>query len=302
MEHIKQNFSIKDLEHLSGIKAHTIRIWEKRYNILQPERTDTNIRTYDGENLQKLLNIAFLNSHGYKISRISRMKEDEINSLVQRISASASEESRSRNAFKLAMMNFNERLFQETYNKLREKKTFRDVFHDVFLPLLNDIGMLWQTDTIKPIHEHYITELIKQKIYLNIAELKFTSPLNGEGDQKIYVLFLPDNEIHDIGILYLNYELLAAGRNAIYLGPSLPLENIDYLMDKHDNLAFISYLTVSPTKTNIHEFIEKFQNQVCKKKVMDLLLFGQRTKEIESEDLSENIRVFSSIPDFTNTL
>lgn len=301
MEHIKQTFSIKDLEHLSGIKAHTIRIWEKRYNILNPERTDTNIRTYNGDNLQKLLNISFLNSHGYKISRISKMEEDEIHNLVQRISASASEENRSKNAFKLAMMNFDERLFQNTYDKLREKKTFREVFHDVFLPLLEDIGMLWQTDTIKPIHEHYITELIKQKIYLNISELKFSNPI-GDAGEKMYVLFLPDNEIHDLGILYLNYELLAAGRNAIYLGPSLPLENIDYLLDKHDNLIFISYLTVSPTNTNIQEFIDKFQELVCKKKQRELLLFGPRIREIESEEFSENIKIYHSIPDFSNTL
>ena len=301
MEHIKQNFSIKDLEHLSGIKAHTIRIWEKRYDILNPERTDTNIRTYNGENLQKLLNISFLNSHGYKISRISKMKEEEINSLVRRISASSSEENRSRNAFKLAMMNFNDQLFQDTYNKLREKRGFREVFHDVFLPLLNEIGMLWQTDTIKPIHEHYITELIKQKIYLNIAELKFTR-LNEGNDDKMYVLFLPDNEIHDIGILYLNYELLAAGRNAIYLGPSLPLENIDYLLDIHDNLVFVSYLTISPTNTNIQEFIDKFQEQVCKDKLRELFLFGKRTEEIETDKLSENIKAYSSIADFINTL
>lgn len=301
MERIKQNFSIKDLEHLSGIKAHTIRIWEKRYDILNPERTDTNIRTYNGENLQKLLNISFLNSHGYKISRISKMKEEEVNSLVKRISASSSEENRSRNAFKLAMMNFNDQLFQDTYNKLRETRDFREVFHDVFLPLLNEIGMLWQTDTIKPIHEHYITELIKQKIYLNIAELKFTR-LNEGNDDKMYVLFLPDNEIHDIGILYLNYELLAAGRNAIYLGPSLPLENIDYLLDIHDNLVFISYLTISPTNTNIQEFINKFQEQVCKEKLRDLILFGKRTQEIDTENLSENISVYYSIADFINTL
>ena len=133
MEHIKQNFSIKDLEHLSGIKAHTIRIWEKRYDILNPERTDTNIRTYNGNNLQKLLNIAFLNGHGYKISRISRMKEEEIKDLVKRISASSSEENRAKNSFKLAMMNFDDRLFQRTYNKLKEKRNFREIFHDVFL-------------------------------------------------------------------------------------------------------------------------------------------------------------------------
>lgn len=300
MEHIKQNFSIKDLEHLSGIKAHTIRIWEKRYDILNPERTDTNIRTYNGDNLQKLLNIAFLNSHGYKISRISKMQENEINDLVKRISASASEENRARNSFKLAMMNFDDRLFQRTYNKLREKRNFREVFHDVFLPLLEEIGLLWQTDTIKPIHEHYIVELIKQKIYLNIADLKAEIP--AENDEKLYVLFLPDNEIHDVGILYLNYELLNAGKNAIYLGPSLPLSNMDYLMEIHENIIFVSYLTVSPLNTNIHEFIQDFQKKICQEKYYDFYLFGQRTKEIDRDKLSSNIKVEHSISEFVNSL
>ncbi|MDR5590940.1 MerR family transcriptional regulator [Christiangramia sp. SM2212] len=300
MEHIKQNFSIKDLEHLSGIKAHTIRIWEKRYDILTPERTDTNIRTYNGDNLQKLLNIAFLNSHGYKISRISKMEETEITNLVKRISASSSEENRARNSFKLAMMNFDDRLFQRTYNKLREKKDFSEVFHDVFLPLLEEIGMLWQTDTIKPIHEHYIVELIKQKIYINIAELK-SEVLNNQ-DEKLYVLFLPDNEIHDVGILYLNYELLNAGKNAIYLGPSLPLDNMDYLMKIHDNLIFVSYLTISPVNTDIQEFIEDFQEKVCQEKNHEFHLFGQRTKEINKDKLSANIKVQHSISEFINQL
>ncbi len=300
MEHIKQNFSIKDLEHLSGIKAHTIRIWEKRYDILNPERTDTNIRTYNGENLQKLLNISFLNSHGYKISRISKMEENEINNLVKRISASSSEENRAKNSFKLAMMNFDDRLFQRTYNKLREKRTFREVFQDVFLPLLEEIGLLWQTDTIKPIHEHYIVELIKQKIYLNIADLKAEIP--EEDDEILYVLFLPENEIHDVGILYLNYELLNAGKNAIYLGPSLPLNNLDYLMKIHKNLIFVSYLTITPVNTDVEEFIKDFQEKVCQEKQHELLLFGQRTKEIERNLLPDHIKVYPSALDFANHL
>lgn len=300
MEHIKQNFSIKDLEHLSGIKAHTIRIWEKRYDILNPDRTDTNIRTYNGDNLQKLLNIAFLNGHGYKISRISKMQEREINDLVNRISASSSQENRARNSFKIAMMNFDDRLFQRTYNTLKEKKSFREIFHDVFLPLLEEIGLLWQTDTIKPIHEHYIVELIKQKIYLNIAEIKAVVP--NDIDDKLYVLFLPDNEIHDIGILYLNYELLNAGKNAIYLGPSLPLDNMDYLMKNHKNLVFVSYLTISPVNTNIKDFIGEFQEKLCQEKEQELYLFGQRTKEIRKDNLADNIKVHLSISNFVNTL
>jgi len=300
MEHIKQNFSIKDLEHLSGIKAHTIRIWEKRYNILNPERTDTNIRTYNGLNLQKLLNIAFLNAHGYKISRISKMDEQEVNDLVRRISASSSEENRAKNSFKLAMMNFDDRLFQRTYNKLKEKRSFREVFHEVFLPLLEEIGMLWQTGTIKPIHEHYIVELIKQKIYLNIASIKAEIP--ERDDQDLYVLFLPENEIHDIGILYLNYELLNAGKNAIYLGPSLPLDNMDYLMEIHNNLIFVSYLTITPANTDINEFIDDFQQKLCSEKEHKFYLFGQKTKEINQKELSDNIKVQHSISEFINNI
>ena len=300
MEHIKQNFSIKDLEHLSGIKAHTIRIWEKRYNILEPERTDTNIRTYDGENLQKLLNISFLNSHGYKISRISKMEEGEIHSLVRRISASSSEENRAKNAFKLSMMNFDDRLFQQTYNKLMEKRSFREVFYDVFIPLLEEIGMLWQTDTIKPIHEHYIVELIKQKIYINIAKLK--SDETDENDENLYVLFLPNNEIHDIGILYLNYEILNAGKRAMYVGPTLPLDNMEYLMKIHKNPIFVSYLTISPVNTDINDFIRDFREKLCKERDMDLMLFGQRTREINKAELPANIHVHDSIKDFINTL
>lgn len=299
MEHIKQKFSIKDLEHLSGVKAHTIRIWEKRYDVLHPDRTDTNIRTYDGENLQKLLNISFLNSHGYKISRISKMPEKEINDMVQRISASTSEENRSLNALKLSMMNFDEELFQKTYNKLREKRSFRNIFHEIFLPLLEEIGILWQTDTIKPIHEHYITELIKQKIYQNIADLK-REDTNRDGS--MYVLFLPENEIHDLGILYLNYEILSAGKKAIYLGPSLPMENIDYLLEMHDNLTFVTYLTVTPVNAEIEEFLEAFETHACREGKKELLLFGPRAAEFEKEKLPENIRIYQSIKSFLNTI
>ena len=135
MELIKQNFSIKDLENLSGIKAHTIRMWEKRYNILTPERTDTNIRMYDSSSLQKILNIAFLNENGYKISRISKLSEEEITAMVHRITSSISDENRAINQFKMAMMNFDESLFDKTYKALLEKKTFKTIFNNIFLPL-----------------------------------------------------------------------------------------------------------------------------------------------------------------------
>lgn len=297
MELIKQNFSIKDLENLSGIKAHTIRIWEKRYSILNPDRTSTNIRTYDSSNLQKILNVAFLNEHGYKISRISKLNDEEISKMVRSISASTSKENRAQNSFKLAMMNFDEDLFNKTYEILEKDKSFREIFHQVFLPFLEQIGMLWQTDTIKPIHEHYIVDLIKQKLYLNLAEIKrdFKATSN-----KLYVLFLPENEIHDIGIIYLYYELLYHGNQAIYLGPSLPLSDLDYLLERHDNLSFVSYFTTSPA--DVEDFITQFKEQVCEKKTYDLLLFGHKIREVEHKKLPSFVETHISLTPFINNL
>lgn len=290
MELIKQNFSIKDLENLSGIKAHTIRIWEKRYNILNPDRTATNIRMYDSANLQKILNVAFLNEHGYKISRISKLSEEEIAKMVRSISASASKENRAQNSFKLSMMNFDEELFNSTYNNLRKDKTFREIFNQVFLPLLEQIGMLWQTDTIKPIHEHYIVDLIKQKLYFNLAEIK--KELKPTSD-KLYVLFLPENEIHDIGIIYLYYELLYHGNKAIYLGPSLPLSDLDYLLERHDKISFVSYFTTAPG--DVEDFIDEFKERVCEKETYELLLFGHKLRDIQHKELPTFVKTHTSL-------
>ena len=201
MNNIKVNFSIKDLENLTGIKAHTIRIWEKRYNLLSPDRSDTNIRNYSLTSFQKLLNISYLNNNGLKISKIASLKEEEIPIKVREIASRGKVEDHAINAFKVAMLNFDQVLFYNTYNNLIENKTFNDVFYTVFLPLLKDIGLLWQTHTISPAHEHFISVHIKQKILLNIERLQSLEP---KPTSKTYVLFLPDNEIHDIGLLYLN--------------------------------------------------------------------------------------------------
>lgn len=297
MELIKQNFSIKDLENLSGIKAHTIRIWEKRYNILSPERTPTNIRTYTNAHLQKLLNISLLNEHGYKISRISKMTEEEINNMVLRINASTSLQNRAMKSFKMAMMNFDQELFQQTYDELLEEKSFREVFHQVFLPLFEEIGTLWQTDTIKPIHEHYLVDQIKQKLYLEIAK---TNAEKIPSSETLYVLFLPENEIHDIGLLYLYYELLFNNHRAIYLGPSLPLSDMNYLLELHKNVRFLSYFTITPR--DLKDFTDDFLNQLCEEKDYELHLFGNKAREGKHMTLPEHIKIYDSLNDFIKTL
>ncbi|QSS97569.1 MerR family transcriptional regulator [Psychroflexus sp. ALD_RP9] len=299
MGNIKQNFSIKDLESLSGIKAHTIRMWEKRYGVLKPKRTDSNIRTYDVSGLQKILNITFLNENGYKISRISKMTDEEINNLVKNITTSKSNMNRALKSFKVAMMNFDQALFLKTYDNLLESKTFGEIYNDVFIPLLQEIGFLWQAETITPAHEQFISTLIKQKLFINIEKLQFEEPSKTD---KVFILFLPEEEIHDIGLFYTNYELLLHGYKVIFLGQSLPMDDLTYLSQLFDKTVFLSYLTVKPE--NIEKYITTFNEKVIAGSNAEYWLLGRKSVElIESDfELPPQIKSFKTLNDLTLNL
>jgi len=293
MNSVKNYFSIRDLENLSGIKAHTIRIWEKRYELLSPERTETNIRTYSLESLQKLLNITMLYHNGYKISKIARLNDNDIPTVVKEIVAKNSVKSHAINAMKLAMINFDQTLFLSTYNGLVGSKSFREIFTEVFIPLLNELGLLWQTNTISPAHEHFITSLIKQKIQTSTEQLQHIEPTK---TSKIFVPYLPENEIHEIGLLFLNYEIVLRGYKSIYLGQTTPLENLKDVMKYYDNIYFLSYFTVHPTKDKVLKHVNDFHkmaqqnNASCK-----LWVLGRQNQYLPDETLPASVRTFSSI-------
>ena len=293
MNNVKNVFSIKDLENLSGIKAHTIRIWEKRYNVLEPMRTDTNIRYYSLESLQKLLNITLLHNHGYKISKISKLPESGIPLLVNEIISKKSARLHAINAFKMAMMNFDQRLFFNTYNTLLSEKTFQEIFYEVIIPLMNEIGMLWQTNTITPAHEHFISYLVKQKLLINTEKIQVNGPTKHD---KVFVLFLPLNEIHELGLMYLNYEIILNGYRAIYLGESIPTENLTDVKKYFENIVYVSYLTVSPAKENVSDYIK-----TVKEKVLDsttsLWILGRNTADLNQHEMPDGVTLFRSIPE-----
>jgi DNA-binding transcriptional MerR regulator len=296
---IKKSFSIRDLENLSGIKAHTIRIWEKRYHLLQPVRTATNIRTYSLSSLQKLLNITLLYNNGYKISKIAKLEEDNIPQLVNEIIARNSEKHHAINAFKLAMVNFDSAHFFQTFNSLMVERNFREIFNKVFIPLLNELGLLWQTNTISPAHEHFITSLIKQKIYIHTEKFQKLEPTKTD---KVFVMFLPENEIHEVGLLFLNYEIVSRGYKTIYLGQSMPLENMVDLLNYYENLHFVSYFTVSPNKDEINKYLEDFYKILNTKGNSKLWLLGFQSQYITNQQKLEGLRVFNSIEQFTTAL
>jgi DNA-binding transcriptional MerR regulator len=299
MNNIKKHFSIRDLENLSGIKAHTIRIWEKRYRLLSPERTDTNIRTYNLANLQKLLNITLLYHNGHKISKIAKIPEGNIPLVVREIVAKNSFKNHAMNAFKLAMMNFDQTIFFNTYNSLINEKSFREVFKETFIPLLNELGLLWQTDTISPAHEHFITSLIKQKILVNTEKLQHLKPTKTD---KVFVVYLPENEIHEIGLLYLNYEIILRGYKCIYLGQTIPMENLMDLMKYFDNIYFLSYFTVVPEKDRINKYIEDFKHLVSDYNNPNLWILGRQVQHLDETKLPSFVKTFHSIDQVVSRL
>lgn len=298
MNNIKTVFSIKDLENLSGIKAHTIRIWEKRYNLLEPMRTDTNIRLYNVENLQKLLNVVLLTQFGYKISKISKLSIEEIEKSVVKIQNEKTINDHALSALKMAMLHFDQALFMKTYNELIAEKDFSQVFIETFIPLLNEIGILWTANTITPAHEHFIAYLIKQKILVQTEKHLF---LNSKENKQTYVLYLPSNEVHDLGLLFLQYILVAKGNHVIYLGRDLPIEDVAELNNHFEKITYISYWTVAPTEDEIPEYLNHFSTKVLTNNESRLLLFGRKTEAIK--DLKdEKIKVYENVSSFISEL
>jgi MerR family transcriptional regulator, light-induced transcriptional regulator len=291
----KNVFSIKDLENLSGIKAHTIRIWEKRYHILSPMRVGNNARIYDIKALQKLLNINTLNRFGYKISVIAQLPEEKIPEMVNDILSKGTLYSHAVSNFKVAMMNFDVPLFFNTYETLLANKSFRDIFYDCFLPLLQEIGNLWQTGTITPAHEHFISSLVKQKISGQIEKLQANTPTH---TNRTFVLYLPDNEIHEIGLLFINYELLLQGYKTVYIGESVPLESLAETMNYFDRISFVTYFTTNPEPAYVTPYIKTLIESLLNNTKNNLCVLGRNAEHINPDLIGKNLRVYNNIKQF----
>ena len=299
LNNIKTKFSIKDLENFTGIKSHTIRIWEKRYGLLHPSRTDTNIRYYDSDNFLKLLNINLLYKNGYKISKIAEFSESALLLKTKELVSDKAIEEGALNSFKVAMINFDVVLFNETYNKLLAYKSFREIFLEVFIPLLEHIGFLWQTKSLKPVHEHFISNMIIQKTQSNI-ERNQTMSFKEAGE--VYVLYLPMGEIHELGLLYLNYELSLRNYHTIYLGQNIGLENVKDLQLIFEKIHFISYFTVQPNEEDIDSYLKDVYNELLKGTDNQFSFLGRKAAEYESKNGYDQISMFSSISDMLKVL
>lgn len=253
---VQDTFAIHDLEILSGIKAHTIRIWEKRYGLLRPKRLNRNIREYGILDLQKILNVSLLQKHGYKISEIANQADREIESKAKSISLEEFPSSYYINSLIVSMYSLDEDLFQESYLAQSEMLSFSEIFITTFVPLLGHIGVLWQTNSVRPAQERFISNLIYQKILLNIETAKNVE----RSSKRVNVLFLPEGEIHEIGLLFMLYHLKMSGERTLYLGRDIPISDLQHINFKFKEINWICAFVIDRTDEEKSMFISQMES------------------------------------------
>ncbi|MBK8498538.1 MAG: MerR family transcriptional regulator [Flavobacteriales bacterium] len=290
MDYFLSRFHISDLEQFSGIKAHTIRAWERRYRLLEPGRTDTNIRTYDLAELKIILNVAYLNQRGYKISRIAAMTADAREQLVR--SAALEEQGTESiiNSLVLAMLSLNEALFTSISGAYESDHGFRALVERVFIKLLERIGLLWQSSAICPAQEHFVSNIIRKRLIVAGAQ----QPV-ADGPGTVYVLHLPENEIHELGLLYVDYLLRSHGRRTIYLGQSVPQADLRQVVALHPgNLVFIGLYIVTPAPEDASAHLQKLRLDMPDERV-SFLCAGAPLRDLDAGAIPSAMKVFPNL-------
>jgi MerR family transcriptional regulator, light-induced transcriptional regulator len=280
-------YSIKDLEQLSGIKAHTLRIWEQRYDILSPDRTDTNIRTYNDSDLKLVLNIALLKDHGYKISEISKMSDEELSKEVLLISDKQLNYPDQIHALTISMLDLDEERFEKIINTNTLQFGFENMMINIIYPFLSRIGTLWITGSIGPAQEHFISNLIRQKLIVAIdGQLPSLRP-----GAKKYLLYLPEGEMHEISLLFANYIIRSRQNKVIYLGQSLPFSELGFAhgMQKPDYIFTV--ITSVPGQTEIQRYVYKLAKEFPDSKI---LMTGSQVIG-QDIDCPDNVEIITQI-------
>ena len=288
-------YSIKELEQLSGIKAHTIRIWEKRYNLIEPQRTATNIRFYSDEDLKKIINVSILNTNGIKISKIAEMSSDEIVETILGLNSTSGDLSNYVNQLTLAMVDLDEEKFESILSGLFHRSTFEQTITGIVYPFLEKIGVLWQTHNITPAQEHFISNLIRQKLIVAIDSL----PLPAKTASKV-LLFLPENELHELGLLFSHYLLRKAGYQTFYLGQAVPHGDLIQVFNTHQPDMLVTALTTAISKGKLIEYLGRLTGDFpCSR----ILVGGSQVQSIDYQCSIGRLRIVKSVVDLkANTI
>lgn len=249
------SYSIKDLEQLSGIKAHTLRIWEQRYNLLSPKRTDTNIRFYDDQDLKLILNVALLNDNGVKISKIASMDSTEIREEVMKLTERSLTHDDQIHALTICMIEMDEDRFDKILSTNIIKLGFEQTMMNIIYPFMSKIGVLWQTGAINPAQEHFISNLVRQKLIVAI------DGQIAKGGGKKFLLFLPEGELHETSMLFASYLIKNKGHKVIYLGQSTPYEDLLSVYNLHQPEYLLTVITTSPSSDYVQEYLNSLSKR-----------------------------------------
>ncbi|MFN5642793.1 MAG: MerR family transcriptional regulator [Sphingobacteriales bacterium] len=289
-------FTIKDLENLTGVKAHTIRIWEQRYSFLKPQRTDTNIRYYNNEELKIILNIALLNKYGYKISHIDRMSEEEMREKIVTLSNTQAQQERVINELIQHMIDLKLDEFEDVLDNYIQAKGIEKTINFIIFPFMERIGVLWITDHINPAQEHLVSNIIRQKLIVGIENVN--SPIHSD---KSILLFLPEGEYHELGLLFIQYLLKSRGIYSLYLGANVPMEDVSYVAKIKKPDFLYTHLTSVSNSFSFERFLQSlsrtFEN-------IPIIISGRLTQAYEKRiPASINFkRSLQEVVDFVKTI
>lgn len=259
----QKKYSIKDLENITGIKAHTIRMWEKRYGIIKPKRTNTNIRYYSDKDLKVLMNISTLNKNGIKISEIVHMDTKNMCDKIIELNGSTGIVDSQINALIISATELDQQQFDKTMSNCIVKRGIEKTFTTVIFPFLEKLGVMWQTGTITPVHEHYISNLIRQKLIVAIDNIDNQSNDKNE----TFILFLPENELHEINLLFNHYILKKAGYNVIYLGQTVPTADIIKISKDIKSEYLLTVITTGQSTNQLIKYIDNLSNSFSEKTI-----------------------------------
>ena len=281
------NYSIKDLESLSGIKAHTLRIWEQRYNILNPKRSDSNIRFYDDVDLKLVLNISLLKENGHKISEIAKLTSDELSNEVLNISDQHLSYPDQIHALTIAMIDMDEERFEKVMATNVLQFGFENTMINIIYPFLTRIGTLWLTGSIGPAHEHFIINLVRQKMVVAIDG----QVIRASENSKKFILYTPEGEYHEIGLLFASYILRARNNKVVYLGQSLPLAELNHVVDFHKPDYIYTAITSTPGQEDVQNYLKKLADNFSE---YSILVTGHQVIG-QGLELNKNVEVIPSI-------
>lgn len=253
-------YSISDLEQLSGIYAHTIRIWERRYNALKPARSEGNTRSYNDDQLRRLLNIASLIKCGFKISKICSFSDAEMNKLLDQELSYTSADTHSEYCISQLVRHglaFDEFSFHQVLDGAIDHSGLTAIYRKIIYPLLVRLGLMWRKNDICPAHEHFISNIIRQKIF---AHLNDVPPQKVSGQR--WLLFLPEYEDHDIGLLFANYMLRIYNQQVIFLGSKVPLDSVSKIYHHLNIDHVLLFMVKTQTVTKVQQYLDEL-SAIC---------------------------------------